>query len=159
MFTISERRLNAEHKYLINHRCEKKFLILFLNRSTKYCLFQNTILFSNFKRTTNYEFSRCSSHMHLDIRSDCLINFINKPQSNVLWVKYWKPLTIINYHFNIKWTKNLSAEKLLLGPSSSVGLTEVGFCMFLAVSAAGSIHRVSASTCLLFSIGKQLNPT
>jgi hypothetical protein len=47
-------------------------------------------------------------------------------------------------------------EKFLLGPSSQSGLTEVAFCIFLAVSAAGSIHRVSATTCFLFSLGKIL---
>ena len=30
---------------------------------------------------------------------------------------------------------------------------QVVFCMLAAMSAAGSVHRVSATTCLLFSVG------
>jgi len=30
---------------------------------------------------------------------------------------------------------------------------QVVFCMLMAMSAAGTVHRVSATTCLLFSIG------
>ena len=43
-------------------------------------------------------------------------------------------------------------EKSLFGFNFQAKLGEVVFCMVCAMSAAGTVHRVSATTCLLFSI-------
>merc|ERR1719232_735991 len=44
-------------------------------------------------------------------------------------------------------------EKSVFGFNFQSKLGEVVFCMLAAMSAAGSVHRVSATTCLLFSVG------
>jgi len=44
-------------------------------------------------------------------------------------------------------------EKTLLGASYQTGISEILFCLLVSVSTAASVHRVSGSTCLLFSIG------
>merc|ERR1739840_34517 len=44
-------------------------------------------------------------------------------------------------------------EKSVFGFNFQTKLGEVVFCMLMAMSAAGTVHRVSATTCLLFSIG------
>merc|ERR1712123_68108 len=43
-------------------------------------------------------------------------------------------------------------EKSVFGFNFQTKLGEVVFCMVMAMSAAGTVHRVSATTCLLFSI-------
>merc|ERR1739844_786196 len=43
-------------------------------------------------------------------------------------------------------------EKAVFGFNFQAKLGEVVFCMLCAMSAAGTVHRVSATTCLLFSI-------
>merc|ERR1712034_302865 len=43
-------------------------------------------------------------------------------------------------------------EKSVFGFNFQTKLGEVIFCMIAAMSAAGTVHRVSATTCLLFSI-------
>merc|ERR1719251_584005 len=45
-------------------------------------------------------------------------------------------------------------EKSVFGFNFQTKLGEVVFCMLMAMSAAGTVHRVSATTCLLFSIGQ-----
>merc|ERR1712243_206883 len=45
-------------------------------------------------------------------------------------------------------------EKSVFGLNFQTNLGEVVFCMLMAMSAAGTVHRVSAKTCLLFSIGQ-----
>merc|ERR1719347_2152972 len=44
-------------------------------------------------------------------------------------------------------------EKTVFGFNFQTKLGEVVFCLLMAMSAAGTVHRVSATTCLLFSIG------
>jgi len=44
-------------------------------------------------------------------------------------------------------------EKSVFGHNFQTKLGEVVLCMLMAMSAAGTVHRVSATTCLLFSIG------
>jgi len=44
-------------------------------------------------------------------------------------------------------------EKSVFGFNFQTKLGEVVFCMLMAMSAAGTVHRVSATTCLLFCIG------
>merc|ERR1712025_1054673 len=43
-------------------------------------------------------------------------------------------------------------EKSVFGLNFQTKLGEVVFCMLMAMSAAGTVHRVSATTCLLFSV-------
>jgi len=45
-------------------------------------------------------------------------------------------------------------EKTVFGNNFQTKLGEVVFCILMAMSAAGTVHRVSATTCLLFSIGQ-----
>merc|ERR1712112_819248 len=43
-------------------------------------------------------------------------------------------------------------EKSVFGLNFQTKLGEVVFCLLAAMSAAGTVHRVSATTCLLFSL-------
>merc|ERR1712128_2630 len=43
-------------------------------------------------------------------------------------------------------------EKSVFGFNFQTKLAEVVFCMLVSMSAAGTVHRVAATTCLLFSI-------
>merc|ERR1712172_268566 len=43
-------------------------------------------------------------------------------------------------------------EKTVFGNNFQTKLGEVVFCIIMAMSAAGTVHRVSATTCLPFSI-------
>merc|ERR1719343_1466962 len=57
----------------------------------------------------------------------------------------------ILYVFLLTAVANL--EKSIFGFNFQTKLGEVVFCLLAAMSAAGTVHRVSATTCLLFSIG------
>merc|ERR1712176_499675 len=54
------------------------------------------------------------------------------------------------YVFLLTAVANL--EKSIFGFNFQTKLGEVVFCMLAAMSAAGTVHRVSATTCLLFSL-------
>merc|ERR1719336_657132 len=56
----------------------------------------------------------------------------------------------ILYVFLLTAVANL--EKSIFGFNFQTKLGEVGFCLLAAMSAAGPVHRVSATTCLLFSV-------
>jgi len=43
-------------------------------------------------------------------------------------------------------------EEIFFGKDTQTGWTEVIFCLFFAMSVAATVHRVSVTTCFLFSV-------